>query len=265
MALGSGVALDFGTVLLVGALCSARMVPVLILAPFFGGRLVPAVAKMGLAAALAVILFPRIAAAIPVVGPVEIALLFAKELFVGLAIGLAASLLFQAAEAAGRLVDIGRGASLAEVLVPQSGTGASPTGELYFQLAVVVFLATGGHRLFLAALGHSYEVVPLTVFPGAHGLAALAGGFIDLTAGLLAVALGLAAPVLIAAVLTDVSLGLVNRVAPQLNAFVLGLPMKALIGAAVVLLGISVVGTEIVRGGATVLTSVEDVIRALGR
>jgi type III secretion protein SpaR/YscT/HrcT len=257
--------LDLSSILLVGSLCGARMLPIMLVAPFLGGRLVPTVAKVGLAAAVALIIYPQVATAVPHVGPVHVVLLFAKELLVGLALGLAVALLFQAAEAAGRLVDLGRGASLAEALVPQSGTRSSPTGDLYLQLAVVLFLAGGGHRLFLAALAHSYTVVPVASFPSRDGFAALAAVFIDLTAGLLTVALGLAAPVLIAAVLTDLTLGLISRVAPQLNAFVLGMPAKALAGTAVLLLALSVVAGELVSGARTALLDVERVIRALGR
>ncbi|HEY3354077.1 MAG TPA: flagellar biosynthetic protein FliR [Polyangia bacterium] len=257
--------LDLSAILLVGALAGARVIPLVLLAPFLGGKLVPAPAKIGLAGALALLVYPHVAPRVPELGPLLVLLLFAKELLVGVALGLCVSLVFHAAEAAGRLVDLARGASMSEALVPQSGTRASPTGDLYLQLAVVLFLAGGGHRLVLAALAHSYAVVPVVAFPGAHGLAALAGAFIDLTAGLLTVALGLAAPVLIATVLTDLALGLTNRVAPQLNAYVLGMPAKALVGAAVLLLGLSVVAGELSTAGQSAVRDLGGIIRSLGR
>jgi flagellar biosynthetic protein FliR len=237
------------------------VLPLVLLAPFFGGRLVPAPAKIGLAGAVALLVYPHVASAVPALGPLHLVLLFAKEILVGVALGLCVSLVFHAAEAAGRLVDVARGANLSELLVPQSGTRASPTGDLYLQLAVVLFLAGGGHRLVLAALGHSYAVVPVHALPTAVGLEALAAAAIDLTGGLLAVALGLAAPVLIAAILTDLALGLVNRIAPQLNAYVLGMPAKALAGAAVLLLGLSVVAGELAAGGPTAIGDLGRVFR----
>jgi flagellar biosynthetic protein FliR len=257
--------LDLGAILLVGALAGARVIPLALLAPFLGGRLVPSPAKIGLAGALAVLVYPQVAAAVPALGPVHLVLLFAKEILVGVAIGLCVSLVFHAAEAAGRLVDLARGTSMSEALVPQSGTRASPAGDLYLQLAVVLFLAGGGHRLVLAALAHSYAVVPVVAFPSTQGLGAAAAAFIELTAGLLAVALGLAAPVLIAAILTDLAFGLTNRVAPQLNAYVLGMPAKALVGTAVLLLGLSVVAGELASGGRQSLADLGRVIRALSR
>jgi flagellar biosynthesis protein FliR len=260
--IGSG---DLSAALLLLALCAARVVPVLVLAPFLGGRLVPATVKVGLAVAVALLVWPQAlrGVALPQLGTVHVVLLLAKEAFVGVALGLCAALVFMAAEAAGRLIDTARGASLAESLVPQSGTRASPVADLYLQLAVVVFLALGGHRLFLAALARSYEVIPVTSFPSTTGLGALALATIAMTGQMLFVAVGLATPVLLAAVLTDVALGLVNRVAPQLNAFVLGMPAKALVGAALVLVTLSLVAGEVAEGGA--LRDTARVVEALGR
>jgi flagellar biosynthetic protein FliR len=257
--------LDPSVALVLFVLCAARVLPILVVAPFLGGRVVPAMVKVGLAGALAVVVWPQAlrGGAPPTLGAVHVALLVAKEALVGLALGLGAALVFLAAEAAGRLVDLGRGAGQGEALVPQSGTRASPVGDLYLQLGVVVFLALGGHRLFLQALGRSYEVVPLLGFPSVARLESLALVVIDLTGQLLAVAVGLATPVLLAALLVDLALGLIARVAPQINAWVLGMPAKALVGAAVVLLTLSLVARELAPGG--VLRDTGRVLDALGR
>lgn len=256
---------DLSSALLLLALCAARVVPVLVLAPFLGGRLVPGPVKVGLAVAVALIVWPQALRGVelPQLGTVHVVLLLGKEALVGVALGLCAALVFLAAQAAGQLVDVARGASMAESLVPQSGTRASPVADLYLQLAVVVFLALGGHRLFLAALARSYEVIPLLTFPSTASLGALALTAIQLTGQMLLVAVGLATPVLLAAVLTDLALGLVNRVAPQLNAFVLGMPAKALVGAALVLVTLSLVAGEVAEGG--VLRDTARAVNALGQ
>jgi flagellar biosynthesis protein FliR len=263
-ALGILASGDLSTALLLLALCAARVIPVLVLAPFLGGKLVPSTVKVGLAAAVALLIWPQAlrGVALPQLGTVHVVLLLAKEAFVGVALGLCAALVFLAAEAAGRLIDVARGANLAESLVPQSGTRASPLADLYLQLAVVVFLAMGGHRLFLAALARSYEVIPVSAFPSAAGLGALALATIAMTGQMLLVAVGLATPVLLAVVLTDLALGLVNRVAPQLNAFVLGMPAKALVGAVLVLVTLSLVVSEVAEGGA--LRDTARAVNALG-
>jgi flagellar biosynthetic protein FliR len=261
------LSLDLGPVFLLMALCAARIVPILLLAPFLGGRLVPGMVKIGIALALALLVFPQVASsvALPRLGPLHVVLLFMKEIFVGVALGLSASLLFQAAEAAGRLIDVARGANMAESMVPQSGTRASPLGDLYFQLAVVLFLGLGGHRVCLGALARSYVAIPVASLPGVSGYAALAAATIDMTGELLLIAVGLAAPVLVAAVLTDLALGLVNRVAPQMNVYVLGMPAKALTGAVVVLLTLSIVAGEVSSQSGGVLRNILRVTRALSQ
>jgi flagellar biosynthesis protein FliR len=251
---------DLSAALLLLALCAARVIPVLVVAPFLGGRLVPGMVKIGLAVAVALLIWPQALRGIslPQLGPVHVVLLLAKEALVGLGLALCATLVFFAAESAGQLIDVARGASMAESLVPQSGRRASPVADLYLQLAVVVFLGLGGHRLFLQALARSYEVIPVTALPSSAGLTALALATIDMTGQMLIVAVGLATPVLLAAVLTDLALGLVNRVAPQLNAWVLGMPAKALVGAALLLVTLSLVVGEVGEGGV-----LRDTIRAV--
>jgi type III secretion protein SpaR/YscT/HrcT len=231
------------TLIAVGAVL-ARVAPTVFIAPFLGGRLVPALVKVGLSLGLAVALAPGLAAqaaGLKGAPPLLVAALLAKEVMVGAALGFVVALVFWAAEAAGRLADTARGASLAEVLVPQLGTRSSPIGDLYFQLALVLFIALGGHRLFLAALGASYSALPLASFPRAEGLAAFAALAARLSAELLLLAVALAAPVLAALFLADLTLGIMNRFVPQLQVFFVAMPAKALLGIVILVLAIGLV------------------------
>jgi len=127
----------------------------------------------------------------------------------------------------------------------------------------VIFLALGGHRMFLSVLARSYEVLPLAALPSQAGLGAMALGMVAMTAKMLALAVGLAAPVILATLLADVALGLVNRVAPQLNAWVLAMPVKALLGGFFLLLTLTVVVDTVSQGG--VLTDALRTVHGLGR
>ena len=228
--------------LLVAAALLARLGPLIWLAPFIGGRLVPPLVKTTLALLLAGVLYPQVAGQLDALiasGPVAVAAAVAKESVIGLALGFIVGLVFWAAQAAGWLVDAARGANLAEAMVPQQGERSSPLGSLYFQLAVVLFIALGGHRLFIAAMARSYEALPLHRFPDASGWLGLARLCIRLSGDLVLVALSLAAPVVAAVLVTDLALGWVNRFAPQINVFFLAMPLKALLGIAVVVLGLS--------------------------
>lgn len=213
----------------------ARVVPAVWLAPLLGGRLAPATVKMGVSVALALAAAPWLATparALAAAAPLLLLAVLLKEAMVGAAAGFVMGLVFQAAEATGRLMDIARGAGLAEVLVPQLGERSSPLGDLSFQLALVLFLALGGHRLYLAALAASYQVLPLAHFPPATGLSGLAALCLRLTADLLLLAVSLAAPVLVAGLLADLVLGAINRFLPQAPVFFVGMPLKAAAGLA---------------------------------
>ena len=164
--------------------------------------------------------------------------MLARELVVGLGLGLVVSFAFRAAETAGRLVDVLRGASLAEVLVPTSDERASPVGALYLLLATLLFLELGGVPRLLEALLASYDAVPLAGGLAPGTLRAAASVVVVASARVLEVALALAAPVVVALWLTDLALGMLARVAPQVPVYFVGLPAKGLLAVGVVLIGI---------------------------
>jgi flagellar biosynthetic protein FliR len=252
--------------LLGGSLVAARVVALVALAPFFGGRAVPAQARLMLGLALAAALGPL---ALPAGTPLPQssilhALLLLKEAAIGAAMGFAASLMFHAAEAAGQLSDSGRGASSIEVSAPQLEGHTSPLGSLYLQLSVLLFLGLGGHRAVLLALAESYQVLPAAALPPLTALAPLAELSLRLTAEVLVMALLWAAPVLLASFLADVVLGLAARVNPGLPVYYVGMPLKATAGLAVALLGLTVVAGELGRHAAPVIAAVRQVSRLLG-
>lgn len=208
----------------------ARVGPIIWLVPFLGGKLVPPLIKTSLALMLSIILAPHITSPqIVHFPPMMLGIILLKESLVGLALGLVTGMMFWAAEAGGRLIDTARGANLAEIMVPQLGIRSSPLGELYFQLAIVLFISLGGLRIFLSALGISYQILPLTEFPSMHGLGQFAFYAIRLSADLFTLGLALAAPVLATLFISEVILGLVHRFVPQMNVFFLAMPAKAIL------------------------------------
>jgi len=235
------------------ALGAARTLPLAWLVPALGASRLPVTARVALGLLLSVLCLPSLlpvaASTLAATGPVGALLLLGRELLVGLTVGLCAAAVFRAAEAAGRLVDVVRGANLAEVLAPLSDERASPMGDLYLMLAIVVFLELGGLRVFAAALGRSYEAVPVGL--SASPVIALRGAaaLVTATVGkLLESALGLAAPVVVAMVLADAALGVIGRAAPQIPLTLAAMPAKALLGLGVALVGIGAVDAAFVAG-----------------
>jgi flagellar biosynthetic protein FliR len=236
-------AVDLPTALLGVGLGAARTVPVTWLVSPLGGSRLPSLARVAFGVLLAALAAPALGAAAARAGLGDagagvLLLVLARELVVGLGLGLVVSFAFRAAETAGRLVDVLRGASLAEVLVPTSEERASPAAALYGLLAALVFLELGGVPRLLSALLASYEAVPLAGGLSPTTLRAAASVVVVSSARLLEAAVALAAPVVVALWLTDLALGVVARVAPQVPVYFVGLPAKGLLAVGVVLLGL---------------------------
>ena len=227
---------DLTPILVLGALAVARIAPILWMVPFLGGKTLPAAARIALAVLLTALLFPMLAnhvADVPTAPVALVALLF-KEVLFGAAMGLVTALPFAALEMSGRLVDTARGANLAEVLDPHSGQRTSPLGELHLLLGVAVFLLIGGHHAFLRTVAESFAAFPVTAFPEASP--ASVGAFAEAVAGLgaaaLATAVGLAGPAIVAIVASEIALGILNRAAPQMAVYFIGMPLRAAAGLA---------------------------------
>jgi flagellar biosynthetic protein FliR len=232
---------------------AARTVPVTWLVSPLGGIRLPAPARLAFGLLLAALVEPSLSAAaaragLDQVGGLLLGVFLVRELLIGLGIGLCVSFAFRAAEAAGRLVDVLRGAAIAEVLAPTSDERSSPVGALYLLLATLIFLELGGVPRLLEALLRSYDAVPIARGLTAHNLREAAGVVIVASAKLLEVALALAAPVVVALWLTDLALGMVARVAPQVPVYFVGLPAKGLLAVGVVLLGLGTLDQALSTG-----------------
>lgn len=225
------------------ALGGARVAPVVWMVNPLGGARLPAPARIGLSLLLAGLAAPLLLASAGSAGldqapAARLVLLLARELLIGLVLGLVASAAFQAAETAGRLADTVRGATLAEVLDPTSGQRASPLAALYVLVATLVFFAIGGVPRVIDALLASYRTLPIG---GGLDTAAARGAarvVAAASARVIASGVGLAAPVIVALWLADLALGLIARAAPQLPVYFLGLPLKGLLAVGLVLLGL---------------------------
>ncbi|MBK8229767.1 MAG: flagellar biosynthetic protein FliR [Candidatus Eisenbacteria bacterium] len=227
-----GLPMDPNELLKLVTLTFGRSLPTLFLNPFLGGQMVPAQVKMGTAAAFAVLLLPQLLSAPGyALHTAPFGWLMAKELVIGLTLGFLSSIVFWSFATAGRLIDTQRGANMAETMVYQMKERTSFLGQLYLQVAIVVFLLLNGHHLFIRGYVHSFELLPVWTFPSfSMGPEPILNELIGLTGNLFVVALQLAAPAVIALFLTDVAFGILNRAAPQVNVFNLSQPVKMGLG-----------------------------------
>lgn len=207
----------------------ARITGIFSVAPFLGSTNIPGYAKAGLSLLLSYILFPAVYSA-DVVLPnamLAYAALVAGEFLLGLIFGFVSSLVMQAVQMAGHVLDMQIGFGIVNVFDPQFGQQIPLLGNFKYILALMVFLATNGHHVMLSALVASFKLVPVTgvVIP-----ASLAGFIIDLVSGAFTLAFKITVPVLASLILADVAFGILARTMPQMNIFVVGIPAKLIIG-----------------------------------
>ncbi len=226
-----GLQFDYTREMLVMGLILARTIPMAFLAPFMAGQQAPPEIKMGLGVLFAILIWPIVSPSmrgIPM-HAFPVLLLMFKETMVGFSLGFVASLLFSAMETAGRFIDTARGAAMSEVLVPTSRSRATPIGTMYSQLLLVFFVCLGGHHIFLENFFQSFVALPLDAsIDLTPGLSAFPTFMVRICSDVLGIAVILSAPAIAATFITDLVFGILNRVAPQLNAYFMAMPVKAM-------------------------------------
>ena len=206
----------------------ARISPLFVVAPLFSSRQLPARVRTIVACALAVGLTPIAMHGQQI--PNDVLALFGlvlKELLVGLGFAMSLALLFAAVSSAGALLDMLVGFSFGAIVDPLTGNQSAVLTQLYGLVALAVFVAIDGTSWVIGGLARTYDLVPVTAAPDVRSLAA---GVVATFTTIFSSALQVAAPVLLALVITDVAFGVVTRVVPQLNVFAVGFPAKIGIG-----------------------------------
>jgi flagellar biosynthetic protein FliR len=185
--------------------------------------------KIGLPITFAIILVPMVSQLkLPVIDSIWVlGALAIKEMLVGFIIGLFFAILFNAVRMGGNIIGYQIGLLIAQVMDPEANSSVSLVGEFLYVLALLIFLAIDGHHAILSAFSDSYKVVPVGVFNFAGSAGEM---LIKYTAYAFTIAIKLAAPVMITLFLTTVSLGVIARTVPQMNIFIVGLPLKIGIG-----------------------------------
>ena len=217
--------MDFYTLLqghaAVYLLLLTRVTGLFVIAPFFGSLNIPARIRVGVAVAFSFVLFPLVDSYGPVSAPDNVFLYAAAaagELFVGWLIGFVAYVTFSAIHFAGKVMDMQVGFAMVNVMDPTSGQQIPLIGSFLYNLAIIVFLVVNGHHMLIAAM--------VGVSPSPN----LAGFVVNLVNGVFVTGMKLAMPVTFSILLTNVGLGILARTMPQLNIFVVGLPLQIVIG-----------------------------------
>ncbi|MBV6423841.1 MAG: hypothetical protein NAOJABEB_01651 [Steroidobacteraceae bacterium] len=216
----------------------------LMVAPVFGASYVPARIRLVLAAAIAALVAPLVT--VPVVDLLSPggALVIGQQVLVGIALGFALQIVFDAVALAGQLLANSLGLSFAFNQDPLRGVSTPVVGQLYLLLVVLTFLALDGHLALIALLVEGLKALP----PGTSGLGTQALWALILWSGqVIYGALAVALPGMTAMLVVNLAFGVMSRAAPTLNLFAVGFPVTLAFGLVVVLLSLPAVQSGFIR------------------
>ena len=197
--------------------------------PVFGNRSVPPPAKIGLGVFVSIMLFSMIQG---VAGDLpdetfSFILIVVKEIAVGLSLGFITKFIVAGIQMAGEIIGVQMGFGVARVVDPGFQAQISIVAEFQVFLMLMFYLVLDGHHFLLRGLFHSYQTIPITqAFMGGN----IENHIVNMAAGMFQSAVKIGAPVIAALLLTNMALGLLARTVPQMNVFIIGLPLRMIVG-----------------------------------
>jgi flagellar biosynthetic protein FliR len=208
------------------ALVLFRVAGLMVTAPMFSSRVIPIRFRVGMALTIAAMIFPLVAPTVPADITLTTALVgVVGEMFIGLIIGLGVTIVLVGVQLTGMLIGQQAGIGLASVVDPTRGENSTVVGQVYMITTTLIFLGIGGDRLLIAALLDTFGVVPLLEFRFGQSMLNLVA---DLLSAAFILAIKLFAPVLIAMMLTSITLGFLGRTMPQLNILSVGFAVRSM-------------------------------------
>lgn len=222
-----------------------RMTAIFTVIPMLNAKsLGSAMIRNGVVGGLAIFLFPMVSQHQPDVSPTMWVLLalVLKEVLIGMLIGFISTVPFWALEAAGFFIDNQRGASMASSQNAMTGSESSPMGILFGQTFFTVYLVSGVFLALLQNIFHSYEAWPVFSFYPVFNESAIIF-FLGQFDQIITLAVWLASPVIISMFIAEFGIALISRSAPQLNVFILAMPIKSAVAMALLVVCITTIMT----------------------
>lgn len=216
-----------------------RMSGFIYAAPFFGMTNVPRRVKAGLAVFLGLMMANMIDyTPLTYSGTIGFAILVIREAIVGLLIGMSANLCSYIVSFSGQLIDMEIGLSMVNVLDPVSKIQTTITGNLYSYFVMFMLLATNMHYYILSAIFDSYTLIPIghaVLNPNLYEI------IVQFVVDYFVIGFRIILPVFATTLLLNIVLGIMAKVAPQMNMFVIGMQLKIMVGFIVLLLIVEMV------------------------
>ena len=206
-----------------------RVGAIMMFIPVFDSRNIPVLFKAGLAFSVSILLFPVLKLNnIPfIANAIPFGIGVAGEIMLGIIIGLSVKLIFTGIQLAGQLAGFQMGLAIANVMDPITSTQVSVIAQLNNLTAMLIFLTINAHHLFLRALAESFRLIPPLDVQFSNSLIEQ---LISLSGNIFIIAIKVGAPIIVALLLTSVAFGLIARTVPQMNIFIVAMPLKIVVG-----------------------------------
>lgn len=241
---------------------AARILALLAAAPIFSNAAMPRQIRLVIGLAISLAVAPGLPAT-PVVPPGSwqgMAVL-GQQILIGIVLGFTLRLMFTAVDVAGELIGLQMGLSFASFFDPQNSSQTAVVSSFLGLLTTLLFIAMNGHLLIISVLAESFHLLPISATPfAAKGFAAL----LAWSATLFSSGLMLALPLIAALLIANISLGVLARIAPQLNIFAIGFPITMVTGFVVLMLSLPHFGAALGRLYETGFVALSGILRAGG-
>lgn len=214
-----------------------RVSGIFIFSPLFSSQNVPNPLKLGFSFFVSILLTTTLN--VDYLSSIETnyVLLIIKELMLGLIIGYVSYAFFSAFYVLGQIVDMEIGFGMVNVIDPQNKVQVPVMGNFYYILAFLVFLMVNGHHIVIRALIESYELVPIGKFYINEGMTYK---LIEILGKTFSLGFRISSPIVVVMLLIDILLGVLSRSMPQMNVFVVGMPLKIIVGLLIIAISIPV-------------------------
>ncbi|MGB9813178.1 MAG: flagellar biosynthetic protein FliR [Thermovenabulum sp.] len=218
-------------------------------APIFGRRETPLQARIGFSALLTVVIFPLVESPEFDFNTMEFLYFVVKEVFTGIIVGFTVFMIFSLFFITGQIIDLQMGFGIVNVIDPQSNTQIPLIGNLYYIMATLIFLTINGHHTLISSLIESYKIVPL----GAGNLLSqnLLKIITDIFENMILIGIKLSLPIIGMIFIVDFILAIIAKIAPQINVFIVGLPLKIFVGifALIIVLPSLIIALDVIFNG----------------
>lgn len=204
-----------------------RISGIFLFSPLFGSQNIPNIFKLGFSFIFSLLLTLNLG--VNYFGQLDenFVILIIKELIIGIMIGYISYVFFSAFYILGQIVDMEIGFGMVNVIDPQNKVQIPVMGNFYYILAFLLFLLINGHHLLIKALVDSYKYIPIGELIISE---AIISQLVNILSKTFSLGFKIASPIVIVILLVDILLGVLSRTIPQMNVFVVGMPLKIIVG-----------------------------------